>query len=101
MTNTENERRTEEALKLSSLFEELDGRRPRLFMPELEDDDDKETVYVKKTTNFNVNLLKVSKKQLDDNTPTALNGAKFTLVEVNPENRDEVLQTLPQITTRK
>ena len=37
MTNTENERRTEEALKLSSLFEELDGRRPRLFMPELED----------------------------------------------------------------
>ena len=42
MTNTENERRTEEALKLSSLFEELDGRRPRLFMPELEDDDDKE-----------------------------------------------------------
>ena len=42
MTNTEKERRTEEALKLSSLFEELDGRRPRLFMPELEDDDDKE-----------------------------------------------------------
>ena len=32
MTNTEKERRTEEALKLSSLFEELDGRRPRLFM---------------------------------------------------------------------
>ena len=42
MTNAEKERRTEEALKLSSLFEELDGRRPRLFMPELEDDDDKE-----------------------------------------------------------
>lgn len=42
MTNTEKERRTEEALKLSILFEELDGRRPRLFMPELEDDDDKE-----------------------------------------------------------
>lgn len=71
------------------------------YYPGYEDDDDKETVYVKKTTNFNVNLLKVSKKQLDDNTPTALNGAKFTLVEVNPENRDEVLQTLPQITTRK
>lgn len=71
------------------------------YYPGYEDDDDKETVYVKKTTNFNVNLLKVSKKQLDDNTPTALNGAKFTLEEVNPENRDEVLQTLPQITTRK
>ena len=35
MTNTEKERRTEEALKLSSLFEELDGRRPRLFMPSI------------------------------------------------------------------
>ena len=31
MTNAEKERRTEEALKLSSLFEELDGRRPRLL----------------------------------------------------------------------
>ena len=50
MTNTENERRTEEALKLSSLFEELDGRRPRLFMPELEDDDDKEARKLAATT---------------------------------------------------
>lgn len=50
MTNTEKERRTEEALKLSSLFEELDGRRPRLFMPELEDDDDKEARKLAATT---------------------------------------------------
>ena len=50
MRNTENERRTEEALKLSSLFEELDGRRPRLFMPELEDDDDKEARKLAATT---------------------------------------------------
>lgn len=33
---------TKEALKLSKQFEEMDGRRPRLFLPELEDDDDKE-----------------------------------------------------------
>ena len=71
------------------------------YYPGYEDDDDKETVYVKKRTNFNVNLLKVSKKQLDDNTPTALNGAKFTLAEVNPENMDEVLNNLSPITTRK
>lgn len=50
MTNAEKERRTEEALKLSSLFEELDGRRPRLFMPELEDDDDKEARKLAATT---------------------------------------------------
>ena len=50
MTNTEKERRTEEAMKLSSLFEELDGRRPRLFMPELEDDDDKEARKLAATT---------------------------------------------------
>lgn len=35
---------TKEALKLSKQFEEMDGRRPRLFLPELEDDDDKEAV---------------------------------------------------------
>ena len=70
------------------------------YYPGYQDDDDKETVYVKKTTNFNVNLLKVSKKQLDDNTPTALNGAKFTLAEVNPDNRDEVIQDFPEITTK-
>ncbi|MBO5004815.1 MAG: DUF11 domain-containing protein, partial [Clostridia bacterium] len=69
------------------------------YYPGYEDDDDKETVYVKKTTNFNVNLLKVSKKQLDDNTPTPLNGAKFTLAEVNPDNMDEVLNNLAPITT--
>ncbi len=69
------------------------------YYPGYEDDDDKETVYVKKRTNFNVNLLKVSKKQLDDNTPTPLNGAKFTLAEVNPDNMDEVLNNLAPITT--
>ncbi len=34
---------TEDALELSRQFEELDGRRPRLFLPELEEDDDKES----------------------------------------------------------
>ena len=67
--------------------------------PGYEDDDDKETVFVKQTTNFSINLLKVSKKQLDDNTPTALNGAKFTLAEVNPDNMDEVINNLAPITT--
>lgn len=31
-----------EALQLSKQFEEIDGRRPRLFLPEMEEDDDKE-----------------------------------------------------------
>ena len=30
-----------EALQLSKQFEEIDGRRPRLFLPEMEEDDDK------------------------------------------------------------
>lgn len=32
-----------EALRLSKQFEELDGRRPRMFLPEMEEDDDKES----------------------------------------------------------
>lgn len=50
MTNAEMERQTAEALKLSNLFEQLDGRRPRLLMPELEEDGDKESRKLAATT---------------------------------------------------
>ncbi len=50
MTNTEGKDKITEALELSRQFEEMEGRRPRLLIPELEDDSDQESRKVAATT---------------------------------------------------
>ncbi|HBC84439.1 MAG TPA: hypothetical protein DCZ30_03115 [Clostridiales bacterium] len=63
------------------------------------DDEDFDTVYVKQRTKFDVNLLKVATKDLDNNTPTGLNGAKFDVVEVDPNNISKTIGEVSKVTT--